>query len=185
MVAQVSRFFSLEVFLLTLSAKVGAAPRGPPGALRGASGALWGPTQGAAPRGPLAPSGGPPGGPCRPGQGEAQGVWGLGPHVAGCATRAPCLGHSASRSRSTRRTLDAWHGLPHPTAGACALAKQVFSGRRLLPAMARSKTVLVALHGGCKAKPRRTTEGWAEVGGPVRPPWGAGHHVPHLHAVKM
>ena len=177
MVAQVSRFLALKCSPNTFC-ESRSCPRGPPGP----SGALWGPTRGRS-AGALAPSGASGALPAR--SGEAQGVWGLGPHVAGCATRAPCLGHSASRSRSTRRTLDAWHGLPHPTAGACALAKQVFSGRRLLPAMARSKTVLVALHGGCKAKPRRTTEGWAEVGGPVRPPWGAGHHVPHLHAVKM
>ena len=101
------------------------------------------------------------------------------PHASGTAFLAAV----ARAGASTRGAM----APPHTTPPA-RLVKPVFSGRRLHRAPTGATTMPQASPGGPRAarrrgdvqgrRPRRPTEGWAEVGGHAYPPWGANHHLP-------
>ena len=107
------------------------------------------------------------------------GVWGLAPMSTPNATRAPCFATAfpeavAPLQGSTRGAV-----APPHTPPPARLVKPVFSGRRLHRAPTGATTMPQASPGGPRAarrrgdvqgrRPRRPTEGWAEVGGHAYP----------------
>ena len=124
-----------------------------------------------------------------------EGGMGASPHVSAQRYPCPMLRRSVSRSRSTPRSHDAWHGGTTPHAPPARPVKPVFSGLLAASSASGRDTMPQASPGGPRAacrrgdmqgqRPRRPTAGWAEVGGLFAPLGGASHHVPHLRVGKM
>ena len=124
-----------------------------------------------------------------------EGGMGASPHVSAQCYPCPMLRRSVSRSRSTPRSHDAWHGGTTPHAPLRALLNRYLAA--CWPHRAPAGATRCRRHrlggpaplvgvGICKAKGRAgPPQDGPKLGGLFAPLGGASHHVPHLRVGKM